>query len=224
LNATEKMPDDALPAVIGVEAAFHVSPPSVDLNTRATAAPPVPNQTLVFPWTAMQVPLAANAPSPSSAEGKCSLGMSFQFAPPSDVLITMKRPSTGSLIAMPVRAFPKGERVEESLSVMIAELKRPGAPAINSLVYPRLFAGPDAQQISRVRIDAVHIAEVQLLGAWHDCRLPSRAAVGRQRISASIAARPGNPLAYCADAAKARCRTALLRRPLRLRDNAKRNQ
>src|SRR6185436_20797379 len=100
----EKIPDEALPAVIGVVATFQPAPASVDLKTRATDAPPVANQTFFEPPTAMQVPLAANAPSPSSAGGRFSLGSSFQFAPPSVVLIRMNRPSTGSLIAMPERA------------------------------------------------------------------------------------------------------------------------
>src|SRR5687767_8323427 len=100
------MPDDAFPAVIGVAATFHVIPPFVDLNTRAVAAPPVPNQAFCLPWTAMQVPLAANAASPSSGGGRPSPGSSFQVAP-SVVLIRMNRPSTGSLIAIPVRASQK---------------------------------------------------------------------------------------------------------------------
>src|SRR5262245_45802170 len=88
---------------MGVVAACQVVPPSIDLKTRA-APPPVAIQTLLWPWTVIQVPLAANAASPGSAGGMCSAGISFQVDPPSVVLMIRQRPSTGSLRAMPFLA------------------------------------------------------------------------------------------------------------------------
>lgn len=48
-----------------------------------------------------QVPLAANPPSPASAAGMPAAGISCHVSPPSSVATMRKRPSTGSLMAMP---------------------------------------------------------------------------------------------------------------------------
>lgn len=68
---------------------------------RATLAPPLTSQASLVPRTMRQVPLAANAPSPASAGGIPAAGISCHESPPSSVLTIRKRPSTGSLIAMP---------------------------------------------------------------------------------------------------------------------------
>src|ERR1700731_487427 len=82
----EKMPAESGPWIIGVSATIQVLPALLEWNTRATL-PPVANQTLDPPCTAMQVPLAANAPSPSTAGGSESGGSGFQCWPPSWVAI-----------------------------------------------------------------------------------------------------------------------------------------
>src|SRR5262249_56056519 len=92
------MPADGWPLGIGVVAPCHVSPPSVERSARAAV---VTIQTLFLPWVMTQVPLAANAPSPASAGGSFSGGISFQLVPPSVVLMITKRPSTESLTATP---------------------------------------------------------------------------------------------------------------------------
>src|SRR5262245_7333132 len=101
LKAIEKLPVEASPQIIGVSATSQVFPRLVDRKTRATL-PPVAIQTLLRPSTVMQVPLAANAPSPSLAAGIFISRGSFQVAPPSVVLIMTRRPSTGSLTAIPL--------------------------------------------------------------------------------------------------------------------------
>ena len=82
-----------------------VLPAFVEWKTRA-ALPPVANHTLAVPWMVMQVPLAANAPSPSIAGGMESDGSGFQVLPPSSVEINsnLSVPAlseTGSPRAMP---------------------------------------------------------------------------------------------------------------------------
>src|SRR5262245_47903756 len=99
----EKIPADGEPLVIGVFAIDHVAPRSVEWNTRA-AEPPVAIQASSLPATAMLLPLAANAASSGSAPGMLARGISLQCAPPSVVRITKKRPSTGSLKAIPLFA------------------------------------------------------------------------------------------------------------------------
>src|SRR3954471_790130 len=102
LKAMEKMPaDDSPAAAVDTVETFHVRPRSVDLNTRASAAPPVPNQALLFPCAIRHVPLAAKAPSPVSAGGMFSRGTSLQVAPPSAVVMIRKWLLTGSLTATP---------------------------------------------------------------------------------------------------------------------------
>src|SRR5437867_1837630 len=100
----EKIPADATPLVIGVFDTDQVRPRSREWKTLA-AEPPVANQTSLVPLTVMLLPLAANAASSGSAAGMFSRGISFQVVPPSSVRITKKRPSTGSLKAMPAFEF-----------------------------------------------------------------------------------------------------------------------
>src|ERR1700674_1282680 len=100
-----KMPAESGPWIIGVSATGQVLPALVERNTRATF-PPVANQTLMLPWTVMQVPLAANAPSPSRAVGIESGGIAVQFFAPSSVEVSSnlslpELSATGSPTAMP---------------------------------------------------------------------------------------------------------------------------
>src|SRR5690348_16409654 len=91
-KAREKMPAEAESLRIGVGAKVQERPPSREWKTRAPAGPPVPNQTSDEPRRAREVLLAAKAPSPATAGGvvcRC------QCAPPSEVVKTAKRPSTG---------------------------------------------------------------------------------------------------------------------------------
>ena len=59
------------PLTIGVSLTAQVRPLSIERKTRA-AVPPVANQTWLLPCTVMQVPLAANPPSPCTAGGRFS--------------------------------------------------------------------------------------------------------------------------------------------------------
>src|SRR4029453_16412874 len=99
----EKIPEEELPAVTGVFETDHVKPRSLEWKTRA-AAPPVAIHTLSVPATVMLLPLAAKAASPGSAGGILARDVSFQVMPPSVVRMIKKRPSTGSLNAIPLLA------------------------------------------------------------------------------------------------------------------------
>ncbi|TMA17527.1 MAG: hypothetical protein E6J85_16820 [Deltaproteobacteria bacterium] len=88
--------------------AAHESPPSVVAMMRGSFPTPVPIQARLSPWVAMQVPLAANADSPSWAGGKL-LPMSFQVRP-SVVRITGNRPSTESAMVIPRRGVKKAKQ------------------------------------------------------------------------------------------------------------------
>src|SRR2546421_12067614 len=88
------------PLGTGVVATVQVRPRSVEWNTRDAAPPPVANQ--ASRWVATrQVPLAANADSPSRAGGMPAVGSTRQDRPPSDVDSIRNRPSTGSDSARP---------------------------------------------------------------------------------------------------------------------------
>src|SRR5579871_2170376 len=69
------------PAGIGVSATVHVLPLSGVWRTRDLLAAPVPIQACDVPNTAMLVPLAANAPSFSSAGGNDSHGTRAHVSP-----------------------------------------------------------------------------------------------------------------------------------------------
>src|SRR5581483_8634186 len=97
LHATLKIPADAVPLATGVSLTVQEIPLSGERNTRA-AGPPVPKYMTSLPHKAMDVPLAAKAPSCGSAGGILSRGNSFQCSP-SSVLNTRNLPSTGSLSA-----------------------------------------------------------------------------------------------------------------------------
>src|SRR6516165_1660650 len=100
LNAIEKIPADALSLLMGVEETCQLAPQSEVRKTRA-APPPVPNHALPRPPAVMQLPLAAKAPSRSTAAGIFAAGFSFHVTPPSSVEIVRNLPSTGSLTAIP---------------------------------------------------------------------------------------------------------------------------
>src|SRR5262245_8174096 len=119
------MPADGWPLGIGVVATCHVSPPSVELSTRTAV---VAIQTLFLPWVITQVPLAANAPSPASAGGSFSGGISFQFVPPSVVLMIMKRPSTESLTATPRSASQKASASKKAFGLLLVNCNRQCPP------------------------------------------------------------------------------------------------
>src|SRR5580692_294100 len=96
---------------MGVSATVQFLPASVERNTRAPF-PPDANQTFAFPWTAMQVPLAAKPPSPATAGGSFSGGIGFQLLPPSSVVINSNLPcpslsKVGSPTAIPWSEFQK---------------------------------------------------------------------------------------------------------------------
>jgi len=84
-----------------VSETFHVRPRSVVRSTRAFDVAPVPIHAWVFPLTAILVPLAANAPSFSSAGGKALAGTRFQICPPFSVVIIQNRLSIESPMTMP---------------------------------------------------------------------------------------------------------------------------
>src|SRR6185437_11484822 len=98
---SENTPDEAFVGCNGVSATVHVFPPSVERKTRATAAPPVANQTSFLPCTVRHELLAAKAPSFGSAGGRDAGGTCFQVEPPSSVVKTAKCPATGSLSTIP---------------------------------------------------------------------------------------------------------------------------
>src|SRR5262252_1980047 len=119
------MPVDGWPLGIGVVATCHVSAPSVELSTRAAV---VAIHTLSLPCVTTQVPLAAKAPSPASAGGSFSVGISFQFAPPSVVLIITKRPSTESLTATPRSASQNAIASKNALGLRLVNCNRQCLP------------------------------------------------------------------------------------------------
>src|SRR5262245_39774843 len=119
------MPTDGWPLWIGVVATCHVSPPSVELSTRAAV---VAIQTLFLPWVMTQVPLAANAPSPASAGGSFSGGISFQLVPPSVVLMITKRTSTESLKVTPRFAPPKASSSKKAFGLLLVNCNRQCPP------------------------------------------------------------------------------------------------
>src|SRR5579872_494163 len=87
--------------MIGVSETFQVLPKSEERKTRATF-PPVANHAWPLALTAIQVPLAAKAPSPSMAGGSDPDGIGFQDLPASSVSISWNFPFTGSPIAIPL--------------------------------------------------------------------------------------------------------------------------
>src|SRR5512135_1139189 len=86
---------------MGVSATSQVLPRSWERKTRATAAPPVANQTFALPCTVRQELLAAKAPSLDKAGGKAAAGICFQVVPPSSVRNRANFPAIGSLSTIP---------------------------------------------------------------------------------------------------------------------------
>src|SRR5580704_12745794 len=132
-KAMEKIPAESGPWLIGVSATVQVLPASVERNTRA-AFPPVANQTLLVPWTAMQVPLAANAPSPSMAGGSDSGESGSQLLPPFSVVINsnLSLPElsrTGSPSAMPRSRSQKAMQSKNPLGFLLVNCKIQVLPA-----------------------------------------------------------------------------------------------
>ncbi len=91
------------PLGIGVAVTLQCRPRSLVWKTRDTDPPPVPNQASPSRPATRQVPLAANANSPSSAGGMPAVGSTRQDRPPSDVDSTRNAPFTGSDRARPCR-------------------------------------------------------------------------------------------------------------------------
>src|SRR5215813_184302 len=96
----EKMPAD-LPELNGVSATFQVLPKSEVRSTLALAAAPIPIHASPFRNTAMLVPLAANAPSFSSAGGKSRSATRVQVLPPLSVVRIQNFPSIESPTTIP---------------------------------------------------------------------------------------------------------------------------
>src|SRR5215475_5384323 len=125
MKAIEKIPPaDATFGIVVVDTC-HVSPPSVERSARAAV---VAIQTLFLPWATMQVPLAANAPSPASAGGSFSGGTSFQLEPPSVVLMITKRPSTESLTATPRFASQNASASKKAFGLRLVNCNRQCSP------------------------------------------------------------------------------------------------
>src|SRR5580692_7225844 len=130
----EKMPVESWPWIIGVSATVQSLPALVERNTRATF-PPVTNQTLAVPWMVMQVPLAANAPSPSTAGGRDSGGSGFQVLPPSSVefnsnLSVPELSRTGSPTAMPRSRSQKAMQSKNPLGFLLVNCSAQVLPAL----------------------------------------------------------------------------------------------
>src|SRR5262249_985734 len=134
---------DGWPLGIGVVATRHVSPPSVERSTRAAV---VPIHTLFFPSVMTQVPLAANAPSPASAGGSFSGGISFQFVPPSVVLMITKRPSTESLTAKPRSASQKASASKKAFGLRLVNCNRQCSPPSVVMLCSRPPPSPGEKQ------------------------------------------------------------------------------
>src|SRR5438552_6822434 len=118
----EKIPCGDCPLTIGVAATDQLLPASVVRNTRA-ADPPVANQAFFFPCTAIHVPLAANAPSPSIAGGSFAADTSSQCAPPSAVAMITKRPSIGSLTASPCCASQNAMQSKNAFALSLVNCR-----------------------------------------------------------------------------------------------------
>ena len=107
-NAIVAAPEVWLPCAIGVPASRQLSPRSVVRSTLARAAAPVAIQPCRSPRAAVQVPLAAKAPSPVWAGGRRS--PKSRQVRPSAVRTTGKRPFTASLMVKPLRSFQKAKQ------------------------------------------------------------------------------------------------------------------
>src|SRR5687768_3212608 len=95
------MPALPPPECTGVSTTLQDIPRSVDRNTRALDAPPEAIHTVERPDSAIEVPLAAKAASPSSIGGSPAWSSFCQVAPPSLVRKSVHLPAVGSLRTMP---------------------------------------------------------------------------------------------------------------------------
>src|SRR5262245_29517942 len=113
-----------------------------------------------------------------------------------------------------VTGVPERHRVEESLRITVGELQAPIFAAVCGLVNSRTVAFADAEQISGVGAERVHVPEIKGFGAGNCGRLPLRPAVRRLQVDAVVPARPCDSRADRADASQPDGRSARLRSPL----------
>src|SRR5205814_1865040 len=76
------------------------------------------------------------------------------------------------------RLDPEGDGVEDRSGFGVLDLKPPGPAAVRRLVAPGLFAGADAQQVSRVLAEPLDVAEVEFVRVGHRADGPRLPAVG----------------------------------------------
>src|SRR3989440_11483658 len=112
---------------------------------------------------------------------------------------------------------PETHRVQKSFWIVVAKLQRPTRSAINGLVNARGSSVANAQNISRLLINRIDIAEVQSVRR-DSYFLPGRAAIIGAQDGAAGTTGPRDASADRADTAKSRRHTARLQRPLRRRD------
>src|SRR5581483_3595402 len=95
-----------------------------------------------------------------------------------------KTPSNGIAQNNPILLIPEGHAIQKSLRVGIGELQFPLPAAIHGLVDTRLLTGSRAQQVSGVRANRFHVAEIQCLCTGHMRDCPVLAAIPGTQIGA----------------------------------------
>src|SRR5258705_11413876 len=73
--------------------------------------------------------------------------------------------------------IPKSQGIEKRFLLGVLKLQRPFVAAVYRSVDTRVFARPDAQQISHLRAKSFNVAEVQLFRTRHVPNPPGRSAI-----------------------------------------------
>jgi hypothetical protein len=99
--------------------------------------------------------------------------------------------------------IPEGDRVEESLGIVVGELKLPVLSGIGSVIDAGLLAGPGGHQESLVARESHYATKVERGRVRNVRGRPGASAINCAQISAVSAAGPGNLPGDSADSTKA---------------------
>src|ERR1700694_3463214 len=77
----------------------------------------------------------------------------------------------------PMTFVPKSQGVEKRFLLGVLKLQLPVVAAVCRFVDARVFARPDAQQVSHLRAKSFDVAEVQLFRTRHMAHAPGRSPI-----------------------------------------------
>src|SRR5580692_1785028 len=97
---------------------------------------------------------------------------------------------------------PEGEAIIERVLSVVGELYLPCRAAIDRFVNPKIRGARcigNGHQVRDLVAYALHIAELELFGSWHDCGFPMFSSVGRHDISTASPGCPNHTVVHRTD-------------------------